>query len=180
MQEFLGQAHRSHRQAEHAADLAIDGEGQLATAAAQVDEQQPRDPDAGAGDHSKVDEPALFQAGDHLHPPAGDRAHPIDEGARVAGIAQRAGGDHAHEVHAVALAGAVKPAQHLDGVLHGVGIERSGAEDRFAQPRDLAVFVDHLQALAHQACDLQADRVGADVNRGECRHEIKLGMLSQK
>jgi hypothetical protein len=50
---------------------------------------------------------------------------------------------------------------------------------RLTQSRYLAVLVNHVQALAHQARDLQTDRIGADVNCGECRHEIEAGKLTE-
>jgi hypothetical protein len=33
--------------------------------------------------------------------------------------------------------------------------------------------VKGLQASAHHPCDLQADGIGADINRGECGHDSR-------
>ena len=55
------------------------------------------------------------------------------------------------------------------------GIERAAGEDALAEARDLAVFVEGLQAPAHDLGDFQPDGVGADVNRGKCGHESTCG-----
>ena len=134
------------------------------------------------GEHAQVDEAALFQAGDDFHLPAGGGAHPVAKGAAVAGVAQGAGGDHAHAVGGVGLDGAMKAPQHAQGVRHGLRIERSVGEDALAQARDFAVFVQGLQAAAHHLGDFQPDRVGTDVDRGECWHArgSKLKSISER
>ena len=86
------------------------------------------------------------------------------------GVAQGAGGDHAHAVGRVRLGRAMKAPQHAQGVRHGLRIERAVGEDTLAQARDFAVFVQGFQAAAYDLGDFQPDRVGADIDRGKCGH----------
>jgi len=87
VQEGLRQPYRADRQAHHIVDVPVDGERQLATAAAQIDEQGARIGQTRMGEHAQVNEPALLQTGDDFDVPARCGAHPVDEGAAVAGIA---------------------------------------------------------------------------------------------
>ena len=141
MKEGLGQAHRADGQADHVFDVSRDRDGQLATAAAEVDQQGAAAGDARIGEHAEMDEPAFFQSGDDFCFPAGGAADPIEESAAVARVTQGAGRDHAHAIGGVSLHSAVKSPQHLQGLRHGLRIERAIGKHTFAETRDLAVFV---------------------------------------
>jgi hypothetical protein len=64
----------------------------------------------------------------------------------------------------------MKAAENLHSESDRLGRKESAAEDRFAQPRDFAVFVNFNQAMGAQAGNLQADGIGSDVNGGESWH----------
>ena len=170
MKKGLGEAHRSDREADHVLDVARDGDGQLATAAAEIDQQRPAAGDAGIGEHAEMDEAAFFQSGDDLGFPAGGAAHPIQESAAVARVTQSAGRDYAHAVGGVSLHGAVKAPQHLQSVRHGLRIECAVGKDAFAETRDLAIVVERLQTTAYGLGYLEPDRVRTDINRSEGWH----------
>ena len=67
--------------------------------------------------------------------------------------------------------------ENADCVRHRVSLEHAGAEDRFAQPRDLAVLVQRAQLVRDNLRDLQAAGVGANINRGKRRHR---GLMRSK
>jgi len=117
-----------------------------------------------------MNETSFFQAGDDFDLPAGGRAHPLQKGLRVTGVAQSAGGDNADWISDDLLRGAVKAAQDLDRLGHGLGSEETGSKDAFAEAGDLAIFVDGAKAAAHKASDLQSYGIGTDINRGKGRH----------
>src|ERR1039457_3964358 len=170
MQKGLREAHRPDGEADHVCNVTRDGNGQLATAAAEVDQQGPAAGDAGIGEHTEVNDASLFQSRDDVCFPAGGAAYPIQKGAAVAGVTQSAGRDHAHPVGSIGLHGAVKASQHLQGVRHGLGIEYAVGKDAFSQARDLALVVERLQTAANGLGYLEPDRVRTDINRSEGWH----------
>src|SRR6185503_9514251 len=105
-----------------------------------------------------------------LHAPAGRGTHPLQESARVAGVAQGASRDHTDGIGAITLAGAMKAAENLHRQSNGLGRKKSAAENRLAEAGDLAVFVNFNQTMCTQAGNLQADGVRSDVNGGESWH----------
>ena len=64
----------------------------------------------------------------------------------------------------------MKAAQHLDRVLHCLGREESGAEDRFSQARDLPVFNNLPQPMSRESRNFQSNGIGADINGGKSGH----------
>ncbi len=113
MEEGLRQAHCSDGKADHVFDVSLDRDGQLATAAAKVDQQGATAGDPRIGEHSEMDEPAFLQSRDNFGLPAGGAANPIEESAAVARVTQGAGGDYADAIGGVSLDSPMKSPQHL-------------------------------------------------------------------
>jgi hypothetical protein len=171
-EEVVGQPHGAERQAHRIANVAASRDGQLTTAAAEVDHQNCRRAEAQIRDQSKMDEAAFFEAGDDVYRPSGGRPHPFQKSLRVAGIAQGTGGDDADGIRAQTLRGAVEAAEDLHGFRHRLRGQEVGAEHTFAEARDFAVFVNGVEFPAAQPGDLEANRVRTDINRGENGHEV--------
>ena len=165
-QKFIGQAHRAQRQAHSVADMALAGNRQLTTAAAQVDHQRVGGANAETRNQAEVDQPRLFQSGDDFDFPPGGRAHPLQKSPRVARVAQGAGGHHANRVRAFVLYRPMEAPQRFDGIVDGLGGEESVAKDTVAQASDLAVFMNFDQPPPGEAGDFQADGVRSDIDRG--------------
>src|SRR5215469_9210889 len=55
---------------------------------------------------------------------------------------------------------------------HGLRIKRSIGEDALAETCHFAIFVEGLQASANNFGNLQADRIGSNINRGKCGHAL--------
>ncbi len=165
-QELIGQAHRAQRQAHGVANVALAGDGQLAASASQVDHERGGGAHSQAGHQAEVNQPCLFQSRDDFDFPTRRRAHPLQKGARVAGVAQGAGGDYAHGVRAFLLHRTMEAPQHLDRIVDGLGRQESGAKDAVAQTRDLAIFVNFDQTPSGKAGDFQTDGVRSDIDRG--------------
>src|SRR5580704_3445685 len=106
-----------------------------------------------------MDEAAFFQAGDDLDFPSGGGAHPVEEGAAVAGVAESAGCHHAHPIGSMSLCRAMEPPQHSHGVCHGLRVEDAVGENALAQARNFAIFVKSFETAAHGFCDFESDRV---------------------
>ncbi len=121
-----------------------------------------------------MDEAAFFEAGDDLGLPSRGGAYPLEKGTTVAGIAQGSGGDNTDSIGSMILNSTVKALQHADGECHRLRIERAVSEYALAEARDLAVFVQGVQASADNLSDLQADGVGTNINRGKCGHESRV------
>src|SRR5512142_2275674 len=100
-----------------------------------------------------MNQAAFFQSRDDLDFPARGSAYPVEEGATVAGIAQRAGRNHTHFVARVRLCSTMKAPEHVQGMRHGLRVERAAGKDAFAQPRDLAIFVEGFEPSAHSPGD---------------------------
>src|SRR6185437_3962598 len=167
-QKLLRQAHRAQRQAEHLADMSVFRDGDFATAAAQIEHQHVFVFDAQVREYSQMDQPSLFQSGNHFYLPADSGLYPLDERAGVFRIPQWAGADHAHLLRSKLLRSAIETSEDLDGMGHGVRSERVAAENRFAQARDFAVFVDDLQFAASKLRNLKSYGICADIN---CRKD---------
>ena len=151
--KFLGQADRAQRQAHRFPDAFALRERDLATAAADVD-QQASALRAGFAHHPTVDQARLFQAGDDLHFPTGLGLDPGDKGLRIARVAQRRGGYRAHPVGAVQLDRSIKTLQRQQCARHGFGRDHAAFEHARSQPRYLAVLVQHFQLVLLDSRDL--------------------------
>ena len=132
-EEFVGQTDRAQRQAHHVANVSAPGNRQLAASAAQIHHQRGRTIDAEIGDQSQMNEASFFQSRNDFDLPPCGRAHPLQKGLRIAGIAKCAGGDHAHWIGDHLLCGAVKAAQNLHRLSHRLGSEKAGTKNAFAQ-----------------------------------------------
>ena len=176
-QKFVGETDRAQGQADGVANVSALGDGEFATAAAEIHHERGRAIDARTGDQAEVNQARFFHAGNDFNPPARSRAHPLEKRLRIAGVAQGAGGDHAHRVGDDLLRGAVEAAQHLHGFGHRLGSEESSAKHAFAEARDFAVFVQRAKASALQARNFQAHGVGADIDCGERGHGPSNGKL---
>src|SRR5689334_23091941 len=86
-QELLGKPHGSKRQAEHLTDVSLLGDGYLATAAAEIEEQNIFILDTQVRKNPKVNQAPLFESRNDLDLPAHCRLDPFQECARVLGIA---------------------------------------------------------------------------------------------
>ena len=169
-QEFIGQAHRAQRQTHSVADMALAGNRQLTTAAAQVDHQRVGGANAETRNQAEVDQPRLLQSRNDFDFPPGSRAHPLQKSTRVTRIAQGAGSHGANCFCAFLLYRAMEAPQRLDGIVDGVGGEESVAKDAIAQSRDLAIFMNFNQPPPGEARDFQADGVRSDIDRGKSWH----------
>jgi hypothetical protein len=65
----------------------------------------------------------------------------------------------------------MKAPKHLDRIRHGIGREEACAEHGLSQSRDFPILVNLPQAAAGQACDLQTNRIGTNVNSGQDGHD---------
>src|SRR5208282_2463565 len=170
-QEFVGEPNRSQREADGVADVSALRNGELATAAAQIDHERGGAVGTRTGNQAEVNEARFFDAGDDFDAPSRGRANPLEKRLRIARVAQGAGGDHAHCVGDNLLRRAMKPAQNFHGFGHRFRREKSGAEDAFAQASDFAVFVDRAEASCLQSRNFKANGVRSDIDRGERGHE---------
>ena len=174
-QELPGQAHSAQRQADGFLDVLALGERNLAASAAQIDQQYPacrsRLGTGHAADQAQVNQPALLEAGDNLHIPAGFGLHPGLKGQRVARIAHGRGGHHADLLHAMQLHRPLKALERLNRSRHRLGRNQSRLEDAGSQPRHLAVFVQRPQLVRHHPGNLQSARVGTNIDGGKGWHD---------
>ena len=168
--EFIGEADRAQRQTHHVANMAPPGDGQLATSASQIHHQRRCTVYAEIGDESQMNQTRFFQSGNNLNLPSGGGTHPLQKRLRIAGIPQCAGRDDPDWVRDHLLCGAMKAPQNLHRFRHRLGGEKAGTKHALAQARNLAVFVDGTKAATCEACDLQPDRIGTDINRGKGWH----------
>ncbi len=173
LEKFIGEADRAQGQTHHVANVAAPGNRQFAASASQVDHQRGRTVDAEIGDKSQMNQTSFFQSGDNFDLPASRGAYPLQKGLRIPGVSQSAGGDDSDRVGDDLLRGPVKAAQDLNRLGHRFGSEKAGAKYSFAQPGNFAVFVDGAKAAAREACDLQPNGVGTDINRGKGWHEAR-------
>ena len=107
--------------------------------------------------HAEMNQAAFFQAGDDFQLPSGGGAHPVEESAAVAGVAQSAGSDDPHAIDCIGLDGTMKAPQHAQRQRHGLRVECAISEDALAQTRDLAVFVQGDEPATDYLCDFQPD-----------------------
>ena len=151
--KFFGQANRAQRQAHRLLDAFAFRERDLATAAANVD-QQASALSARFAHHPTVDQARLFQAGDDFHFPAGLGFHPGQKSLRIARVAQGRSGDCAHLVGAVQLDRAIETLERHQCPRHGFRRDHAGFKDARTQPRHLAVLVEHFQLVLLDSRDL--------------------------
>jgi hypothetical protein len=148
LEEFSGQAHRPERQTHRIPEVAVARQRELATAAAQVHQQNAAGIHAPGGNNAQVNEAGLFQSGNDFDRPARRRAYPLQKYAGITGIAQRRRGHHLDRIRPAFLYGPIEAPQHAHRLRHRLRRKQSAAEDAFAQASDLAIFVDFLQPPA--------------------------------
>jgi len=119
---------------------------------------------------AQVDEPPFFQAGNDIQLPTGNRFEPLAKEPGIVAVTQGAGGDNARPFHSVALHRAMKTAQHLERMRHGLGIEVAVAKNAFTQACNFAVLVQRDQPPPAQFGNAEPHRVGTNVDRGKDRH----------
>src|SRR5437764_4162186 len=117
-----------------------------------------------------MNQTSLFHTRDDLNAPSSCRVHPLEKGLGVARIAQRAGCDYSHGVRDNLLRRAMKAAKHLHRRCHRVRAQKASSEDALAESGHFAVFMERTQTTALKACNLEPNRVGADIDRGEGGH----------
>src|SRR6185437_11454527 len=170
MHEVVRKTHGAERQADGLLDVALARDGQFATPAAEIHHQHWRRIYSGRGSQSQMDEPSFLQSGDNFDSPSGSGTHPFEKCAGVPRIAQRAGCHYADRVGSGTLARAMKTSQHFDRERDCPRRKKTAAKYRFAEARDLSVFVNFYQVVRCKAGNLKADRVRSDVNSGKSRH----------
>ncbi len=186
-EKLLGQTHRAQRQADSLQDVLVLGKRDLATSAAQVHQEHAARHSGlglrlgcgfgfggGQPHHAQVNQPALLQAGDDLHIPAGLGLHPGLKGKPVAGIAHRRGGYHANLIRSMQLHRPLKALERLQRSRHRLRRDHSGFEDACSQPGHLAILVQRLQLVRHNLGNLQSAGVGTDIDGGKGGHEGRL------
>ncbi len=104
-EEFLLQPDCAKGQADHLANAALIGEGDLATSAAKVDQDATALGAWFVRDDAEMDEAALFQTGNDFDLPAGGRFDPCGESGAVAGVAHGGGGNDTDLIDHVKLDG---------------------------------------------------------------------------
>ena len=152
----------------------------FATSTTEVNHQYRRCGDSQGRNQAQVNQPRFFQSGNDFHIPARGRAHPLQKRPRIARIAQGTGGHHADRIHACVLHRTMKTSQDLDRICDCLGRKKPVAEYRFSQPGHLAVFKNFVQPVSAQAGNLQADRIGTDINSGKSRHSGRKIVYSGK
>ena len=169
--EFLGQANRAQRQAHCFLNAFALRERDLATPAADVDQQasalRPRFPH-----HSAVDEARLFQTGDDLYFPTSFGFDPGQKSLGIAGIAQGRSGYGANPVGAMHFDRAIETLQRHQGAAHRFRRDHAGFKDARSQPRHLAVLMEHFQLVLLDSRDFQSAGVGTNVNRCVRLHRV--------
>ncbi len=108
LQEFFRQAHGAERHANCFFNAFLFGEGNLATASAQVNQQ---DAAAGSGlvlHEAAVNEPAFLEPGENLHVPSGLSLDPRLKRGRIASVAHGRRGHYAQLVDTARLHGTLK------------------------------------------------------------------------
>src|SRR6185437_5383003 len=123
-QKLLCEPHSAKRQAEHLANVSTFGDGYLATASAEIEQEHVFVLNAEVRENPEMDQPPFFESGNDLDLPARRGFHPFEEAACVLGIAQWTGRDDSHLLYVKLLCCAVEPGEHLDGLRHCFGRER--------------------------------------------------------
>src|SRR6185437_9711890 len=118
-----------------------------------------------------MDQASFFESRNDFYLPTGCGFHPFEERSGVLRVAQRTRGDYSNLLNMKLLCGAIEPREHFHRLRHRFRSEGIVAKHRFAETRDFAVLVNHLQLAASKLGDFQTDRIGADVNGGEDRHK---------
>src|SRR5581483_1640856 len=112
-EKFIGEADGAERQADGVPNVPLYRDGELATSAAKVDQQDRRCGDPLQGDNAEMNQAGFFQPGDDLDVPARGRSDPLQEGSRITRVSQGTGSDNPDKFSARFLHCTVKPAQHL-------------------------------------------------------------------
>src|SRR5256884_219157 len=126
--------------------------------------------------HAPERQPGLLFGGHDLdtHPAAPPSL--ADEVPSVRSLAHRAGGDRAQLADAEALGDGLHPPQRLERLLHRAVADAPAGVEPAAQPRHLAVLVEHpVGSVRLHLGDDQPHRVGADVDRRETRRRRRDG-----
>jgi hypothetical protein len=121
----------------------------------------------------EVDQARLFESGNNLNSPSRGGAHPFEKSLGISSVAQSGCRHNSHKISPKTLRGAMKSSQDLDRLAHRFRREEVGTKDTFSQSSDLAVFVDRLKLSTAEAGDLEANRVGTDVDGGEDGHSSR-------
>jgi hypothetical protein len=153
--------------------LAAAGNRELAASATQIHHQRGGAVHAQVGDETQMDEAGFFQAGNNFYFPTGSGSYPLQKRLGISRVSQRAGGDNPNRIGDHLLCGPMKPSQYLYRFGDRFGSKKAGTKYAFAQARHFTVFVNGAKPAPCQACDLQANGIGTDINRGKSRHEAR-------
>ena len=166
----LAQPHRPQRQRGDLLDHAPRRENHLGAASPDVDDGGQAVVQVVVAGHAPERQPGLLFGGHDLdtHPAAPPSL--ADEVPPVRSLAHRAGGDRAQLADAEALGDGLHPPQRLERLLHRAVADAPAGVEPAAQPRHLAVLVEHpVGSVRLHLGDDQPHRVGADVDRRETR-----------
>src|ERR1700676_248554 len=120
-----------------------------------------------------MNEASFLQAGNNFYFPTCGRSHPLQKRLRISRVSQRAGGDNPDWIGDHLLGCPMKTAQYLYRFGDRFGSKKAGAKHSFAEARDFTILVDGAKPAPCEACDLQANGIRTDINRGKCRHEAR-------
>ena len=139
LEKRLAQADRAERLGVRIHQVPAVGRDDLRAAAADIDDQDALVALRPNALHSQMDQARLFAARNDFHRRAHRFRRARQKLALIAGVANRAGGHHAHAHHVELAVGDGHPRQHRAGGLQGVFADGAAAEDALAQARDFAV-----------------------------------------
>ena len=143
-------------------------EGELAAAAAGIEDDERPCAHVERGRGSEVREPRLLLAGDDLDADAAAVPHGLDELSRVPGE-PHSGGRNSRDLGCALAPGLL---DHADDCIRGpsqrLRLKRPGVLQPLAEPRDLGPVGHRLPAAVRTSfADMELDRVRADVDHGE-------------
>jgi hypothetical protein len=112
-----------------------------------------------------MNEPPFLKTRNDLNFPSRLIPNPRQKSPRIPRIPHRRGGDSPHLVGAKLLHRTIKAFQRGQRIGHRLRRDQPALKNARAQPRDFAVFVQHLQPVLHHLRNLQPAGIRPNIDR---------------